>query len=242
MLGDLVNRGPDSLEVLRTVYGMRKQCAIVLGNHDLHFVAIFFGGHSPGSSDTFDELLAAPDVEKLAQWLRRQKLLHRDKSLKMTMVHAGIPPQWSVREAQHLASEVEKVISGNKPVNGIDHFEYFTHMYGNKPNNWRPDLDGLDRLKVITNFLTRMRMIDAEGALDFAHKGSLSDAPDHLTPWYDLTVKQWKKGKLLFGHWAALDGVTGHADMIALDTGCVWGRKLTAFCLETNELTRQDAL
>lgn len=242
LLGDLVNRGPDSLEVLRCVHDMRQQCEIVLGNHDLHFLAILFGGHGPGPSDTFNELLAAPDVERLAHWLRRQKLLHCDKSLKMTMVHAGIPPQWSMREAQDLASEVEEVIGSNKPINGIDYIEYFTHMYGNEPNYWGPKLDGLDRLRVITNFLTRMRMIDADGALDFAHKGSLRDAPEHLTPWYDLTAKRWKKGKLLFGHWAALDGVTGHADMIALDTGCIWGRKLTALCLETNELTSQDAL
>ena len=242
LLGDLINRGPDSLRVLRMVHDLHDQCEVVLGNHDLHFLAIYFGGHSAGSSDTFEALLAAPDVDTLAHWLRRQKLLHYDKTSKTTMVHAGIPPQWSVRQARHFAGEVEAVIGGDKSINGIGYVDYFAGMYGNKPALWSSDLTGLERLRVITNYLTRMRMIEVTGALDFAHKGSLLDAPANLIPWYDLTSAKLKKGRLLFGHWAAIDGVTGYENVIALDTGCVWGRKLTALCLETGELIHQDAL
>jgi bis(5'-nucleosyl)-tetraphosphatase (symmetrical) len=242
LLGDLINRGPDSLGVLRIVRDLHDQCEIILGNHDLHFLAIYFGGHNAGSADTFDDLLAAPDVDELAHWLRRQKLLHYDKESKTTMVHAGIPPQWSLRQALRLAGEVEAVIGGDKPVNGIGYVEYFTQMYGNKPALWSSSLTGMDRLRVVTNYLTRMRMIDASGSLDFAHKGSLLDVPADLIAWYDLTSAKLKTGRLLFGHWAAIDGVTGYDNVIALDTGCVWGRKLTALCLETGELFHQEAL
>jgi bis(5'-nucleosyl)-tetraphosphatase (symmetrical) len=242
LLGDLVNRGPDSLAVLRRVRDMGDRCEVILGNHDLHLLAIVFGGHKPSSSDTFDELLDAPDLDELAHWLRAQKMVHRDAERKFTMVHAGIPPQWSLGQAQALAHEVESVIGGDGPADGIGYVEFFESMYGNKPAHWSSDLTGIDRLKSITNYLTRMRLLDDKGSLDFSHKGALRDAPPELTPWYDLAAPLLGDETLLFGHWAALDGVTGHDNVRALDTGCVWGRKLTALCLESGVVTQQDAL
>ena len=236
--GDLINRGPDSLGVLRRIYGMSDQCRIVLGNHDLHFLAILFGGHSPNRADTLDELLAADDVEELGHWLRRQPLLHVSVEKRHALVHAGIPPMWSYNQALDYAAEVERVMQGNGE---LGYVEFFRQMYGNKPACWSPELHGMDRLRVITNFFTRMRLLDDSQQMDFSHKGSLDDAPESLRPWYRIAIER-QPSKILFGHWAALEGYTGIANAIALDTGCVWGRTLTAYRLETGDLISQPAL
>ena len=243
LAGDLINRGPDSLKVLRKLRVMDQQIHIVLGNHDLHFLAIVFGGHNAGAKDTFAELLGADDVEDLAHWLRTQKLFHRNYGHVMT--HAGLPGCWTVGQAQGLAREVESVIgqSDKKAKTAeISYRKFFADIYGNKPAAWSDDLVGMDRLRCVVNYLTRMRLLDSSGAMDFAQKGALQDAPAGLMPWFDDARIQAFDETLLFGHWASLDGETGTSKCIALDTGCVWGRQLTAYELVQQRKITQAAL
>ncbi len=239
LLGDLVNRGPGSLAVMQRITDMDDQCTVVLGNHDLHFLAIYIGGHNPVKGDTFDDLLESPDVAAYASWFCAQKLIHVSEDERHVMTHAGVPHIWTISEAIQLAGEVESVISGNS--SQIDQTTFFRDMYGNKPDRWDDAISGMDRVKLITNYLTRMRLIDQSGRLDFSHKGGLDDVPEGWFPWYELTKNKVIDTKILFGHWAALDGVTGVQNILALDTGCVWGRKLTAYCLETGQLTSVSA-
>lgn len=239
LLGDLVNRGPDSLGTLRRVVSMDRQVTVVLGNHDLHLLAIYYGGARPGKSDTFDEILAEPDIAELAGWLRGQKLFHADRKLGYAMSHAGIPHIWSLRTAASLALEVEEVIQDKN--SACSHIEFFRNMYGNEPDIWSDDLSGLPRYRLITNYLTRMRVIADSGRLNFSHKGAPVDLPTGFAPWYQHAPTR-RKLRLLFGHWAALDGDTGNERIVGLDTGCVWGRKLTALCLETGVLSEVDAI
>lgn len=236
LLGDLINRGPANLNVMRLVKSMASQVEVVLGNHDLHFLAVYLGGNKPTGNDTFTDVLKAPDADELADWLCRQKLFHIDDTLGYAMVHAGVPHFWSLKKAAQLAAEVEAALRGE---HDVSRYEYLHNLYGNKPDLWNDDLAGLDRLRLITNYLTRMRLVDKQGRLDFANKGALSQAPAGWYPWYELrdARRSDKSMSLLFGHWAALDGRTGYARFHALDTGCVWGRSLTAMCLETGEKT-----
>ncbi len=226
LVGDLINRGPDTLGTLRRVYAMREQCEIVLGNHDLHFLAIYFGGHAPRRDDTFDDLLRADEVDELAHWMRSLPLLHRDVELGYLMAHAGLPHIWGAELAEALAAEVAAVLRGENPQ--LTYPEFFAHMYGNEPSMWRDDLAGLARIKLITNYLTRMRLVSASGELDFDHKGPLSEAPQGWLAWYELIDAEKYRERIVFGHWAALDGHVTNDHVIALDTGCVWGRSLTA--------------
>jgi bis(5'-nucleosyl)-tetraphosphatase (symmetrical) len=226
LVGDLVNRGPNSLEVLRFVRSLGAAARTVLGNHDLHLLAIRYGGHTPNRGDTFGELLAAPDGDELCDWLRRQPLLVHDDALGHVMTHAGIPHIWNRKRAASLAGEVEAVLRGD------GHAEYFAALYGNRPDCWDDDLEGMDRWRLITNYFTRMRLVDKRGRLDFAYKGPVAHAPKGWSPWYDLRARKPLKETLVFGHWASLEGRTGRAGIVALDTGCVWGRSLTAMNLE----------
>ena len=230
LLGDLINRGPDSLGVVRLVRSLGESARTVLGNHDLHFLAIHLGGHSLNRNDTFVDVLQADEVDAIADWLCEQPFLVRDDDLGYAMTHAGIPHIWSVDVAEAYAAEVEKVIRGKRRV------AYFEKMYGNKPDAWDESLKGMDRWRAITNYFTRMRLVDENGRLDFSHKGALGDAPPEWLPWYELKRREPLHLKLLFGHWAALEGVTGKKEFVALDTGCVWGRELTAMCLDSGEL------
>lgn len=231
LLGDLINRGSDNLSVIRLVRSLGAAVSTVLGNHDLHFLAIHYGGHNPQRADTFHDVLEADDVDEIADWYRHQAILVCDRSLGYVMVHAGIPHIWNVDKAAELALELEAVIAGDR------HKEFFEAMYGNEPDRWSEDLQGMDRWRAITNYFTRMRLIDNEAVLDFSHKGALHDAPVGLTPWFELRRTRPLDLKLLFGHWAALEGHTGDENILALDTGCVWGRELTALCLETGQKT-----
>ena len=234
-LGDLINRGRANLEVLRLVMSLGSGATTVLGNHDLHFLAIVLGGHSPTRADTFQDALAAPDVGEIVLWYRRQPLLVKNELLGYVMTHAGIPHIWDLGQAEQLAAEVELVIrdeSDNR---------YFCELYGNVPAGWSDTLEGMDRWRAITNYFTRMRLMDTTGTLDFSHKGGLADAPGGLLPWYELRAGKPIGLKLLFGHWAAIEGLTGRGDIIALDTGCVWGRELTALCLETGRFESTPA-
>jgi bis(5'-nucleosyl)-tetraphosphatase (symmetrical) len=240
LLGDLLNRGPDSLAVLRRVKALGERCQIVLGNHDLHFLAIYFGGHNGGRNDTFDELLSAPDVDELAHWLRVQKLMHRDDALGAVMAHAGIPHFWSIADAELHAREVERVIAGRD--SELSYTDFFKQMYGNEPSCWNDSLEAMPRMRMITNYFTRMRLVDDSGAMDFAHKGSVDDAPPGLRPWFEFVGTDLRRPRILFGHWAALDGQTGREDIVALDTGCVWGRQLTAMNLQTGKKYAVNAI
>ena len=246
LAGDLINRGPESLQLLRRVKALSSQCQIVLGNHDLHFLAILFGGHKAGAKDTFADLLQAPDVYEIGHWLRKQKLAHQDNG--HIMVHAGIPGFWASAQAFAYAEEVEAVIGQAEGITlaagEVSYKEFFSKMYGNEPPRWDESLNGMDRLRIITNYFTRMRYVDAACTMNFAEKGGIENAPIGFMPWFEQAPGQ--KGQeraetILFGHWASLNGVTHSAKHIALDTGCVWGRFLTAYCLETGEVTRQSA-
>lgn len=224
--GDLVNRGPKSLDVLRFFKTLGSQHQIVLGNHDLHLLAVSLGVAQPKPGDTLDAILGAPDREELLEWLRHCSLLKHDKALNCVMTHAGIPPMWGLAQAKSLALEVEAILHGDNPK------VFFEHMYGNQPDLWRDDLAGFERLRCITNYLTRMRFCYADGRLDLNYKGEIAGKPTDLYPWFELPNRMFINEKILFGHWAALNGKTGLSDVIALDTGCVWGNKLTALRLE----------
>ena len=231
--GDLVNRGPECLKTLRWFYRHRERIQIVLGNHDLHLMAVAAGARKLGRSDTLGSILEAPDSTTLLNWLRRQPLLFHDRGF--TLVHAGIPPQWSVSEAAQRAREVEEVLQSDRAC------EFFAGMYGNEPHRWSDDLQGMDRLRLITNYLTRMRYCYADGGLDLVSKGPLSDpggpaaTDDALDAWFNHENRKAAHDKIIFGHWASLRGKTSTPNAIGLDSGCVWGNAMTVYCLETGE-------
>ena len=236
--GDLVNRGPKSLETLRFLKQLGDQAICILGNHDLHLLAVHYGAVSSKRSDTLTPILEAPDRYELMNWLRRQKLLHIDKEKNYAMVHAGIPPCWTINKARKRAKEVEQVLKSTLAR------EFFNHMYGNKPDIWSGKHEGWDRLRIITNYLTRMRFCNPEGKLDFTAKGTLESQPPGYLPWFKLPRKdpQDNETRILFGHWAALEGEADAEHVYALDTGCVWGNKLTALRLEDQQVFSVDAL
>lgn len=236
LAGDLINRGPDTLETLRFLYRLRDSITIVLGNHDLHFIAVYYGLRKRGKNDTLDELLRAPDCADLVYWLRQQKLVHHDPRLNFTMVHAGIPPQWDLSEALAHAREVENVLQTDK----IETF--LSGMYGNLPSRWDKNLTGVDRLRLITNYFTRMRFCSAEGELELQTKESVDAAPIGFAPWFSFAERKTWDQRILFGHWAALEGRTDVENVYALDTGCVWGGSLTALRLEDERWFACDCL
>ncbi len=230
VVGDIVNRGPQSLDTLRYIYSMGDCAQIVLGNHDLNLLAVAEGIRKEHSSDTLSDILNAPDRDILLQWLRQQPLIHRNLDLNATMVHAGIAPQWSLQKAATLAREVEHALQS------ADYRNFLNDMYGNEPACWSDELVGTTRLKVITNYLTRMRFCRPDGALDLISKTDQSELGDAYEPWFTHNGQWRDDGLLLFGHWAALDGDCGIENIHALDTGCVWGRKLTMLRIEDRAL------
>ncbi|GHE20689.1 symmetrical bis(5'-nucleosyl)-tetraphosphatase [Halomonas urumqiensis] len=230
--GDLVNRGPGSLACLREVMALGDAAKVILGNHDLHLLAVARGGARLNRKDTLDDILAAADRERLLDWLQARALLVREAGQAPTvMTHAGLLPQWTLDKAAGLAAEVEACLASER--SGA----FLERMYGNAPACWHDDLEGIDRLRVIVNVLTRMRFIDADGCLDFAAKEGLDSAPAGFAPWF--RYPRGDRVRLLFGHWAALEGrVPGsRVNAEALDTGCVWGGSLTALNLDSGERT-----
>jgi bis(5'-nucleosyl)-tetraphosphatase (symmetrical) len=224
LLGDLVNRGPQSLQVLRWAKAHSHCVGTVLGNHDLHLLAVSQGVAKIKGRDTFAELLAADDAGELLHWLRHQDLLKQVGD--NVLVHAGLLPNWSISLAQKLANEVTTVLRGD------DYVSLLSHLYGNEPRRWSKSLTGWDRLRLVVNAMTRLRLLDADGGIDMAFKGELSDAPVHLTPWFKAYAASGEPGKrVIFGHWSAL-GLMLEDHAVCLDTGCVWGRRLTAMRLE----------
>jgi bis(5'-nucleosyl)-tetraphosphatase (symmetrical) len=225
--GDLVNRGPKSLEVLRFVSSL--PCALsVLGNHDLSLLALAYTDITL-KKHTLDKVLSAPDREPLLAWLLKQPLLFEDKSQNTILVHAGIPPGWNTSEAKTYAHEVENCLQS-------DSFkDLLRNMFGNTPNAWDPNLSGWDRFRFIINALTRMRFCTQRGELDLTYKGNIENAPPDLIPWYKLRKTSASTPTILFGHWASLQGKADASHVIPLDTGCFWGGSLTALRLEDNQ-------
>lgn len=233
--GDLINRGSQSLEVLRFVKGLADSAISVLGNHDLHFLAVRYGHNKIRRSDTFQDVLRATDCDELCEWLLTRPLLHYDKQHKVTLVHAGLAPQWDLATARRGAQEVENALQ--HPT--LRHI-FLSHLYGDHPNRWKPTLSDWRRLRFITNCLTRVRFVTKKGRLNFKYKGAIANAPRKLIPWFEHPERQTQADHILFGHWAALMGKANHANVTALDTGCCWGGKLSALCLETQETTFVD--
>lgn len=221
--GDLVNRGPHSLQVLRFVKGLGSRARTILGNHDLHLLCLAEGYATPHKGDTLETLLNATDRDELLGWLRTQPLaILEDEFL---MVHAGVFPVWSAEQTLRLASEVQRFLSG-------PHYrDFLAVMYGNYPDCWDEEIRGLDRLRGIINALTRMRLCTPEGRMNFSHKGELADAPAGLFPWFELPHRATEHNTVIFGHWSAL-GLVLRPNLIGADTGCLWGRTLTAVRLE----------
>ncbi len=224
--GDLVNRGPEDLETLRYLKYLGSNVISVLGNHDLHLLACAYGARKVGRKDTFGSILQAPDRDELIHWLRHQPLIHRDTKLKYTIVHAGIPPIWHLEQALGYAREVEKSLRSDDPS------DFFNNMYGNEPVGWNESLCGTARLRTITNYLTRMRFCSPEGHLEFATKSAPSAPPSGYLPWYQYPQHRCGEDKILFGHWAAMEGESGKPNFIGLDTGCIWGGELTLLDLD----------
>ncbi|MDX1452296.1 MAG: symmetrical bis(5'-nucleosyl)-tetraphosphatase [Oleiphilaceae bacterium] len=226
LAGDLVNRGPESLACL--TWAREHAARVVLGNHDLHLLALYYSFNEPQkSSDTLEEILGAPNVNELMEWLRVQPVLHYDSVRELCLVHAGIPHIWSVARARELASELHACLKGD------DYHSFFSGMYGNRPACWSEELQGQERLRVVTNYFTRMRFVTEDGTLDFAAKEGLDAAPPGFAPWFHYARNDHTR--IVFGHWAALQGQTGNDQFWATDTGCVWGGALTAIDVDTGE-------
>lgn len=225
-VGDLVNRGPDSLKVLRFVKALGDSAITVLGNHDLHLLAVSTGAAELHRSDTLDEVLNAPDRDELLSWLRQQRLLHAENGF--VLVHAGLLPQWSVAKAASLARELEQVLRD-------DYANFFAHMYGNNPQSWDDELTGHKRLRAIANAFTRMRICTAQGEMEFKFKGEVENIPAGYLPWFEVPERNSREATVIFGHWSAL-GLKVTPNAIALDTGCLWGGPMTAIRLEDRQL------
>lgn len=227
--GDIVNRGPASLESLRMVRALGSRATCVLGNHDLHLLAVHAGIRPVHETDTLDDILAAPDREELVDWIRTRPLaVARDGYL---MVHAGVFPEWSPQDVLERAGEVERVLAGD------DWIGFLREMYGNTPARWDDALAGADRLRTIINALTRMRMLAPDGSQDFHHKGPPDTAPAGYRPWFDWPGRRTADTTMVFGHWSSL-GLVDTPRVLALDTGCVWGRELTAVRLRDRDRTQ----
>lgn len=230
LTGDLVNRGPASLETLRSIIALGDSINVVLGNHDLHLLAIAAGAHTQKKGDTLDAILNAPDFDDLIDWLRRQPLAHYDNGF--LMVHAGVLPNWTVEKTLELAAEVEAQLRGPS-------WKAFLHkLWGNEPATWSESLQGDDRTRVVVNALTRLRFCNAQGKMEFKTNGGIESAPEGYFPWFDIPTRKTIDTTIVFGHWAAL-GLQIRDNLCALDSGCVWGNRLSALRLAPDPEQRE---
>jgi len=229
LAGDLVNRGPESLAVLRRVRALGDAAIVVLGNHDLHLLAVAAGNARHSKKSTLGAILRAPDRDELLDWLRRRPLLHHDPELGLTLVHAGLPPQWDLAEALACAHELETVLRSD------DYPEFLHAMYGNEPARWSPDLSGIERLRFITNALTRLRFCAPDGTLALKEKGEIGSQSPGLLPWFQVPGRRTRADRIVFGHWSALGYWSGE-NVWAIDSGCLWGGALTALRLDREPL------
>ena len=224
LLGDLVNRGPDSLGVLRCLTALGDSAQCVLGNHDLHLLALWQGVRKPGRTDTVQDVLHAPDGDALLDWLRHRSMAIRTQG--WLMVHAGVLPQWSVTQTMALAAEVEQALRG------ADLKAFLSDMYGNAPAQWHDGLQGADRLRVVVNALTRLRFCTPEGVMDFRSSENAANAPAGHRPWFEVPGRLTRDAPIAFGHWSTLtqdsQGPGLRGNVLPLDTGCAWGGCLTA--------------
>ena len=222
-VGDLVNRGPRSLETLRTIRDLGNSAVSVLGNHDLHLLAVAEGISRTKHRDTFGDILAAADRDELLHWLRHRPLLHHGREF--YLIHAGLPPQWNMEQATGLAQE------GETALRSPDYREMLWHMYGNEPTHWDDHLGDWDRLRFITNSFTRLRYCTADGRMEFKQKGQPGTQPAGLLPWFEVPDRRSAGARILFGHWSTL-GFHVSQDTYCLDTGCLWGGELTALRID----------
>ena len=219
VLGDLVNRGPSSLEVLRRLYKMGSSVQCVLGNHDLHLLALASGARAPSKTDTLNDILEAPDRGNLLNWLQNQSLALYEENV--LMVHAGVLPQWTLTETLALARELEDILRGDASA------EFLRNMYGNEPAQWQDNLQGMDRWRCALNAFTRLRFCSPSGLMEFKTKEGSAKAPEGYMPWFEVPNRKTADITIAFGHWSTL-GAVNRSDVWALDTGCVWGGCLTA--------------
>jgi bis(5'-nucleosyl)-tetraphosphatase (symmetrical) len=226
-VGDLVNRGPDSLDVLRFIKNLGDAAISVLGNHDLHLLALAEGFGKVHKGDTLDAILAAPDRDELLAWLRRQKLAWREGDF--LMVHGGVLPAWTVDDTMQRAAEAEAALQG------AHYRDFFAQMYGNVPVAWDDSLEGIERLRVIVNAFTRLRYCSAAGEMEFHHKGAPGTQPPGWLPWFEVPGRRSAAATIVTGHWSTL-GLINRNDLISLDTGCLWGGRLTAVRLEDRKV------
>lgn len=227
LVGDLVNRGPKSLKTLRYVKSLGDSVITVLGNHDLHLLALASRKIGNGKRfRTLQKILNAKDREELIHWLRHRPMAHYDKSLRTLLVHAGTHPEWTAKKTLARAAEVEAALRGE------GYKRFLGEMYGNSPRAWSAKLEGYDRLRFIVNCLTRMRMLTRKGRLNFTHSGSPFRARKSIVPWFQVEGAAWSGTRIVFGHWSAL-GLVVLPNLVCMDTGCIWGRQLTAVRLDT---------
>lgn len=232
-VGDLINRGPESLPALRFVKSLGSNAITVLGNHDLHLLAVLHGLRKASSKDTLDEIINAPDRDELVHWLIHRPLMHTDEMLGHTLVHAGIHPHWTLNTAQALSDEIGKALTDELE-------DFLSHMYGNSPSRWAEDLGSRKRRRFAINAFTRMRFCYEDGQLDFDFNGPPSLAPDNLYPWYATPNRTALDTTIVFGHWSSHPAIApSHA--IPTDRGCVWGGSLTAYGIETKTSYWVDA-
>jgi bis(5'-nucleosyl)-tetraphosphatase (symmetrical) len=236
LVGDIINRGSGSLEVLRWCYEHQQSLNMVLGNHDLHALAVKHNIKQANRHDTLQTSIEAANSDVLFSWLRDQPLLHAQNiaGQDYAMVHAGFFPQWTLDHAITLAQEVETALRADT------YNVFLAHMYGNYPKSWHDDLTGFDRLRAVTNAMTRMRVCSPAGEMEFEFKGELQDIPQGYMPWFDVPERRSQNTAIICGHWSAL-GLHHHNNIYALDTGCLWGGKLTAMCLETQVITQVNS-
>lgn len=227
--GDLVNRGPKSLETLRFIHSLGENAIVVLGNHDLHLLATAFEHEKPGRKDTLEDILNAPDREQLMEWLRRKPLMHVEEETGLVMIHAGLHPDWSIEKAQLLAREVESVLQSD------EHIQFYKHMYGDKPSIWSDDLTSWPRLRFITNILTRLRYCTPAGKIALGSKREPGTQPAGFYPWFSIEHRSSRATPILFGHWSTLvlSKNIDYPNVYPLDTGCLWGGHLTALRIDT---------
>lgn len=225
--GDLVNRGPQSADVVRYVASLGERAVTVLGNHELHLLAVAAGSMSASQQDTFNDILLAKDSEYLLSWITALRLIYHDTDVGFALVHAGLLPQWSIAEAITLAAEVEAIIRSPESI------QFFNHMYGNLPDRWAGSLAGKDRWRLIANAMTRIRFCYPDGRMDYRCNGPLGSQTYPLLPWFQIPARRSRDVRIVFGHWSLLGRWQGDG-VIGVDTGCLWGRQLTAVRLDSD--------
>lgn len=233
LVGDLVNRGPQNVEILRFVKGLGKAATTVLGNHDLSLLMLSAGYGKRSKGDTIQDVLEAPDCAELLDWLRHQPLMHYEQGV--AMVHAGLLPDWTIEEALELAAEVEEKLSGD------DYRDFLANMWGSEPAAWFDDLEGWSRLRVVVNAMTRLRFCSAIGVMEFKTKGEVDNAPPGCMPWFSVPGRRSQGTTIVCGHWSAL-GLRVEKHFIALDSGCLWGRELSGVWLPAREVVQVPCL